>query len=106
VKPGEAVTLWAISVDPAADSKGFSEKIAKDGQGPIGFPLLSDPESRTIDAYGLRDPRYAKIRRDGIPSPTTYVIDRAGRVAWSRIDRDHKLRPSNDEIRAALATLK
>lgn len=80
--------------------------MTKDGQGPINFPLLSDPDARVIDAYGLRDPRYAKLRRDGIPSPTTYVIDRSGRVAWVRIDRDHKQRPPNSEIRAAFEAVK
>jgi peroxiredoxin len=93
-------------VDPAADSRGFSDKIAADGNGAINFPLLSDPQHRVIDAYGLQDPRYLKQRREGIPYPTTYVIDKAGRIAWMRINRDTTVRPANSEIRAALDALR
>lgn len=69
------------------------------------FPLLSDPQHRVIDAYGLQDPRYLKQKREGIPYPAVYVIDRSGRVAWARIDRDFRQRPGNAEIRAALDAL-
>ena len=106
LKLNEQVALWAISVDPAADSRGFSDKVAVDGKGAINFPLLSDPRHRVIDAYGLQDSRYLKQRREGIPYPTAYVIDKAGRVAWMRIDRDHTVRPANSEIRAALDALR
>jgi peroxiredoxin len=106
LKPGESVALWAISVDSAEDSRGFSRQIAADGKGPLSFPLLSDPQHQVIDAYGLRDPRYAKLGKDGIPSPTAYVIDKSGRVAWMRIDRDHRVRPENAEIRGALDKLR
>jgi len=54
----------------------------------------------------LQDPRYLKQKREGIPYPTAYVIDKAGRVAWTRIDRDHTVRPVNGEIRAALEALR
>lgn len=87
LRPREPVALWAISVDSHEDSKGFSEKIAADGRGGLAFPLLSDPRHRVIDAYGLPDPRYLKQRREGIPYPAVYVIDKAGRVAWSRLTR-------------------
>ncbi len=106
LKPGEQVALWGISKDSAADSKGFSNRLAQDGKGAINFPLLADPQYRVIDLYGLQDPRYLKAQLEGVPSPTTYVIDKAGRVAWMRIDRDHTKRPSNKEIRAAIEALR
>jgi hypothetical protein len=34
------------------------------------------------------------------------VIDKAGRIAWSRIDIEYRERPPNNEIRAALDALK
>lgn len=105
MKPGEAVALWGISVDSHEDSKGFSDRIASDGKGAIAFPLLSDPRHRVIDAYGLQDPRYLKQRREGIPYPTSYVIDKTGTVAWMRIDRNTTIRPPNSEVRAALDRL-
>jgi peroxiredoxin len=106
LKPGEAVALWGISVDSHEDSKGFSEKIASDGKGPISFPLLSDPQHQVIDAYGIEDPRYFKMRREGIPYPSTYVIDKSGKIAWVRIDHNTTIRPPNSEIRAALDALR
>jgi peroxiredoxin len=106
LKPDEPVTLWAISVDSAADSRYFSDTIAKDGKGGLSFPLLSDAGHRVIDAYGLQDPRYLKQTSEGIPYPTTYVIDKNGNVAWMRLDHDTTQRPSNGQIRAALDALR
>ena len=92
--------LAAISYDPVPVLADFSAR-----QG-ITFPLLSDPQHRVIDAYGLADPRYLKQKREGIPYPAAYLIDTAGRVAWSRVDLDFRERPPTSEIRAALDALK
>ena len=101
------MSLWGISVDNPEQSRGFVEKISSEAGGArLAFPLLSDPDHRVIDAYGLQDPRYLKQRREGIPYPTAYVVDKTGRVAWMRIDRDHRQRPSNAELRAAIDALK
>jgi peroxiredoxin len=93
-------------VDTAQQSRIFIEKIAADGRGEIAFPLLSDLQHRVIDAYGLADPRYLEQKREGIPYPAAFVIDKGGRVAWSRIDIDFRDRPPNGEIRTALDALK
>ncbi len=106
LKPNEQTALWTISVDAQEESKAFAEKIASDGRGKVTFSMLSDSQQQTIAAYGLRDPRYAGQKVEGIPYPSVYVIDKAGRVAWARIDKDYKQRPKNSEIRAALAALK
>ena len=106
LRPGEAIGLWAISVDSAGQNQEFAAEIAGDGRGKIAFPLLSDPGHRVIDQYGLRDARYARLKRNGIPYPAVYVIDRNGRVAWARVEMDYTQRPSNQEIRAALDALK
>ena len=106
MKKNENVKLFAISVDPPDVSKSFADKIASDGQGAINFPLLSDPEHKIIDAYGLRDPAYNGQKVEGIPHPAVYVIDKQGKVAWARIESDYKQRPTNEELRAALESLK
>lgn len=98
--------LYAISRDTPEDSAKLAERIAKDGKGEVRYRLLSDPGSKTIDAYGLRNPHLAGQALDGIPYPAAYVIDKDGKVAWSRFDEDYRLRPSNAEIRAALEKLK
>ena len=105
MKPGEPVALWGISRDTAEDSRKLDGQVSRDGKGGVTFPLLSDPDHKVVDAYGLRDPRYDKLGQGGLPSPTTLVIDKSGRIAWMRIDRDHTKRPPNAEIRAALEKL-
>ncbi len=106
MKPNEAVKLYAVSVDSHEESREFAKKIAQDGRGTVNFPLLADPDSRVIDAYGLRDPAYAGQTVEGIPHPTVYVIDKAGSIKWAMVESDYKKRPANDEIRAALDALK
>ena len=106
LKQNENVELIAISVDPPDVSKNFAEKIASDGKGRVNFPILSDPDHKIIDAYGLRDPAYEGQKVYGIPHPAVYVIDKQGRVAWAKIESDYKQRPTNEEIRAALDSLK
>jgi peroxiredoxin len=106
LKKSENVMLYAISVDPPDVSKTFAEKIASDGKGKVTFPLISDPEHKVIDAYGLRDPAYEGEKVYGIPHPAVYVIDKEGKVVWAKIESDYKQRPTNEEIRAALNALK
>jgi len=106
LKQDENVKLIAISVDPPDVSKNFAEKIASDGKGRVNFPILSDPDHKIIDSYGLRDPAYEGQKVYGIPHPAVYVIDKQGKVVWAKIESDYKQRPTNEEIRAALDSLK
>jgi peroxiredoxin len=105
LKQGENVALYAISVDPPDVSKSFAEKIASDGKGKVGFSLLSDPEHKIIDAYGLRDPAYEGQKVYGIPHPAVYVINKDGKITWAKIESNYRERPSNQEIRAAIDRL-
>lgn len=98
--------MYAISIDPPDVSKDFAAKIAADGKGAVDFPILSDLDHKTIDAYGLIDPTYEAQKIYGIPHPAVYVIDKTGKVSWAKVESDYKQRPSNDDIRAALAPLK
>jgi len=106
LRKNENVKLFAISVDPPDVSKTFAEKIASDGKGAINFPILSDPEHKIINAYGLRDPAYQGQKFDGVPHPAVYVVDKQQKVSWARIESDYKQRPTNAEIRAALDSMK
>ena len=106
LKKDENVKLFAISVDLPATSKELAGKLASDRRGEISFPLLSDPNHSTIDAYGLHDPAYDGEKLAGIPHPAVYVIDKNGVVAWAKVESNYRERPTNDEIRAALDALK
>jgi peroxiredoxin len=106
LKKDENVKLYAISIDPPDVSRTFAEKIASDGKGKVSFPLLSDPEHKIIDAYGLRDPAYEGQKVYGIPHAAVYVIDKSGKVTWARVESDYRKRPTNQEVRAALDAVK
>jgi peroxiredoxin len=106
LKKDENVRLFAISVDSPELSKELAAKLAADGRGEINFPLLSDPEHLTIDAYGLHDPAYDGEKFAGIPHPAVYVIDKNGIVAWAKVESNYRERPRNEDIRAALDALK
>lgn len=105
LKTGENIKLHAISVDPPDVSSKFAEKIASDGKGKVGFPLLSDPDHQIIDAYGLRDPAYKGQENYGIPHPAVYILDLEGKVVWARVESDYRKRPKNAELRAAIDQL-
>ena len=101
----EPVRLYTISVDEPEENREFAQKIAADGKGEIAFQMLSDPAHRVIDAYGLRDPAYNGQKFEGIPHPSAYVIDKAGRVAWAQVEEVFMHRQRNGEIRAAFEPL-
>jgi len=73
------------------------------GSAPIEYTLLSDADAAVIRRYGLfnqDDPRGRAI-----PHPTTYVIDMEGVVRWKFTEVDYRIRPTNEDVRAALAQL-
>ena len=102
----ENIKLYAISVDAPDVSKNLVKKIASDGKGAVNFPLLSDPDHKTIDTYGLRDPAYKGEKIYGIPHPAVYVIDKEGKVAWAKVESDYRERPTNKQIRIAIDAIK
>jgi peroxiredoxin len=65
------VQVVGISYDPVDVLTKFAEKQK------ITFPLLSDPDSKTIKAYGLVN-KEAKGKTEGIPYPGTMILDKEG----------------------------
>ncbi|HIF23281.1 MAG TPA: redoxin domain-containing protein, partial [Gemmatimonadetes bacterium] len=65
--------------------------------------LLSDPDAAIINRYGLFN--QADPRGRAIPHPTAYVIDMEGRVRWKFIEVNYRIRPTNEDILAALAEI-
>lgn len=103
---GEKTRLYAVSIDAADKSNELIKKIEADGKGKVNFSFLSDTGAKTVDAYGLRDPRYKDEKFDGIPYPTVYVIGKDRKVVWSKLEKDYKNRPTNAEIRAGIDDVK
>lgn len=99
----EGFTILAISPDPVNRLKETKAKVAKDGKGEIPFALLSDPGSKTVDAFGVYDPTYAGQEVDGIPRASIFILDNDQKVVWANVSMDYKKRPTVDEIRKALS---
>jgi peroxiredoxin len=60
----------------------------------IGYTLLSDPQSRVIDLYGLRDPQYPPGNRaHGVPRPIILVLDRQGTIKAKLFEESFTKRP-------------
>jgi peroxiredoxin Q/BCP len=65
------VQVVGISYDDTKILKSFSDRMK------ISFPLLSDPESKTIEDYHIKNPA-AKGKAEGVPNPGTFIIDGGG----------------------------
>lgn len=102
----DGFTVVAISPDPINRLKETKSKVAADKKGDIPFALLSDPVSKTVNAYGVYDPTYAGQEVDGIPRAAVFVLDKDKKVTWANVSMDYKKRPTVDEIRAEIAKLK
>ncbi len=83
-----------MSNDQAATLHGWADRAG------ITFPLLSDTGLAAIRAYGVLN------ERQEIAHPASFVIDRSGVVRYAREDIDYRVRPSADELLAAVRALR
>lgn len=65
----------------------------------------ADPESRAIDALGLRRPKPEPIE-EGVPHPTTLLLDRDGVVRFADVREDFRIWLDPAVLREALAALR
>lgn len=79
------------------------DRVASEDGRTLDFPLLSDPDHAVIARYGLLNQQDPQARP--IPHPTVFVIDRKGIVQWKSIEINYKIRPTNEDILAALGAL-
>ena len=98
----ENTQILAIAVDSREDLQKMVDRVSKDDGVLPDFPFLTDPNHKVIDRYGLLNPH---PQRGGIAHPATYVLDKQGIVRWKAVNVEFKVRPSNEQIRAALKTL-
>lgn len=94
------IALFGLSYDPVPVLKKFADEFG------IGFPLLSDEGSRTIERLGLLNRHVAEQqayygmevadRHRGIPYPGIFVLDEQGRVVERRFEQSYRVRPTPD----------
>ena len=92
--------IVGVSYDKPSVNAEFTERRK------ITYTLLSDPGSKTIDAWGLRDPQYpAGNLAYGVPRPIIFVIDRKGRIQASLAEATFRTRPPVSEVLKAIDAL-
>jgi peroxiredoxin len=93
------VQVIGLSYDEPAVLKRFSDK-AK-----IGFPMLSDPESKTIEAYHIRN-EAAKGKAEGVPNPGTFILDQIGVIRAKLFLDGYRDRHTTDALIEAAKAVK
>ena len=89
-----------ISLDSVETLKQYTDK------NKVGYLLLSATESKTIDAYGIRNTELKSgSRMDGIPYPGTFLIDREGLVRAKLSEEGYKIRHTTAALLEALHQL-
>lgn len=77
-------------MDPAETNKEFAESLE------ANYPILSDPEKQTAEAYGVLSQR-------GFASRWTFYIDAEGVIR--RIDKEVSVRTAGEDILRQLKEL-
>ena len=78
------IAVLMISTDSRRRARQLAERTSP------AFPVLSDVDADATVAYDIFE--------DGIPLPSTWVIDREGIVRWSYIGKHASDRPSVEVI--------
>jgi peroxiredoxin len=85
------VQVVGISYDDTKILKTFTDR------NKLAFPLLSDPESKTIEDYHIRNPA-AKGKAEGVPYPGTFLVDGKGIIRAKLFLDDYRDRHSTDAL--------
>ncbi len=90
-------TLLALSIDPPATAADIAKRLG------LSFPVLSDPELKVIDAYGLRH-HDARMGFDH-SLPAMFLVDRGGIIRWRRVAESLQDRPAPHRILEKITAL-
>jgi peroxiredoxin len=96
------VEVLGVAPDPADKLRVMLEKMEAKAPGPANLALLSDPDHAVIGRYGLLNEQAVAANKRYIPHPTTYVINKDGKVVWKFTEVNYKVRPTNEMILEAL----
>jgi peroxiredoxin Q/BCP len=92
-----SVRVLLIYPGAAADAAVRAREFAQNKDLPATFDLLPDPDYRITNLYNLRWDAPGETAY-----PSTFVLDRDGRVAFARISRSHGGRTTAAEIATEL----
>jgi hypothetical protein len=87
------VRIAAVSFDPVEILRHFSDRVG------IGFPLLSDPDSEVIQAFGVLNTSVPKDHQNyGIPNPGEFLINADGTVRAKYFEENFRDRFTGGQI--------
>jgi len=90
----QGLGVVAISYDQPAVIRSFTDR-----KGGFSYPLLADPESEIIGAFGIRNSNFAEGTQGyGMAYPGTYVVDAEGRVIKKFFEQMHRQRYTADTV--------
>ncbi|MBI1339460.1 redoxin domain-containing protein [bacterium] len=92
--------LAALSYDSVDTLKGFADKKS------LAYTLLSDPESKAIDAFDVRNKDAKGKRFEGIPHPIVFIIGADGVIKAKLFEEDYKVRPQPAAVLLAVDGLR
>ena len=87
--------MAVISYDSAETLKRVAQKRG------VTFLLLSDPGSKTIEAYGILN-KEASGRAKGVPHPGIFILDQQGVIRAKLFLDGYRERPKSGDIIQAL----
>ncbi len=96
--------IVAVAPDSVEDIVKMIPKVESQTGRDFAITLVSDAEHKVIDRYGLLNEKAAERGRY-LPHPTTYVIDKSGKVRWKFTEVNYKIRPTNKMILDALSEI-
>lgn len=89
--------VFAISVDSRFALNAFAEKNG------LEFPLLSDFNKEVSKAYGVQYENF--LGMNGVAKRSAFVIGQDGVIKYRWVSDDAKVKPNQDELKAALKAL-
>ena len=79
--------ILALAVQDVSRAQAMHQTVQAD------YPILADADHAVADAYGVFN-----LLGDGVATPSVFVIDPAGRIAWSYVGKDANDRPSAADV--------
>ncbi len=80
-----------MSVDPPDDAARMRSSAGAE------FEFLSDPTGELLDLFGVRHPGAGPDGID-IAQSASFLLDSSGKLAWSRVAENYRVRPQPEEI--------
>jgi len=94
-------TVLMVYPGPAEKLKEHAEEFLKNKNWPKDFVFVTDPDYTFTKAYGLRWDAPGETAY-----PSTFIVDKAGKVRFAKVSKDHGGRSNTAEVLKALAELK